>query len=187
MPATSRKLAVLAARGSFAVLDETQGSRTARADRASRRQGKARSPVLSPGGPERDGSVNAYSARGERLGEAPFRLSTGARSADGRVRTAAGIAQSGGAHRTAGERFRQVPSASSMRATQWHRVGLISGESREEAQPLLAPLYYIEKALKPLRRPRGRQERKPVGRSRYRFQAEHLRSDAGRHRHADRR
>ena len=33
--------------------------------------------------------------------------------------------------------------------TQWHRVGLLSGESREEAQPLLAPLYYIEKALKP--------------------------------------
>src|SRR6185312_4503741 len=27
--------------------------------------------------------------------------------------------------------------------------GLLSGESREEAQPLLAPLYYIEKALKP--------------------------------------
>ena len=34
-------------------------------------------------------------------------------------------------------------------ATQWHRVGLISGENREQAQPLLAPLYYIQKALKP--------------------------------------
>jgi Domain of unknown function (DUF4159) len=34
-------------------------------------------------------------------------------------------------------------------ATQWHRVGLISGENREQAQPLLAPLYYIQKALTP--------------------------------------
>ena len=34
-------------------------------------------------------------------------------------------------------------------ATQWHRVGLISGENREQAQPLLAPLYYIQRALKP--------------------------------------
>ena len=33
--------------------------------------------------------------------------------------------------------------------SQWHRVGLYSSESREQAQPLLAPLYYIERALVP--------------------------------------
>jgi hypothetical protein len=33
--------------------------------------------------------------------------------------------------------------------SQWHRIGLLSGASREEAQPLLAPLYYIERALLP--------------------------------------
>ena len=33
--------------------------------------------------------------------------------------------------------------------SQWHRVGLLSGASREQAQPLLAPLYYIERALPP--------------------------------------
>ena len=33
--------------------------------------------------------------------------------------------------------------------SQWHRVGLVSGASREQAQPLLAPLYYIERALLP--------------------------------------
>ena len=33
--------------------------------------------------------------------------------------------------------------------SQWHRVGLLSGASREQAQPLLAPLYYIERALQP--------------------------------------
>ena len=33
--------------------------------------------------------------------------------------------------------------------SQWHRVGIISGESREEAQPLLSPLYYVKRALSP--------------------------------------
>ena len=33
--------------------------------------------------------------------------------------------------------------------SQWQRVALISGEAREEAQPLLAPLYYIDRALRP--------------------------------------
>ncbi len=31
----------------------------------------------------------------------------------------------------------------------WQRIGLVSGEAVEESQPLLSPLYYIKKALKP--------------------------------------
>ena len=31
--------------------------------------------------------------------------------------------------------------------SRWNRIALISGESREQAQPLLAPLYYLQKAL----------------------------------------
>jgi hypothetical protein len=33
--------------------------------------------------------------------------------------------------------------------SQWHRVGLFASGSLEQAQPLLAPLYYIERALAP--------------------------------------
>ena len=33
--------------------------------------------------------------------------------------------------------------------SQWHRVGIVSGESREAAQPLLSPLYYVNRALSP--------------------------------------
>ena len=33
--------------------------------------------------------------------------------------------------------------------SEWHRVGIISGESREAAQPLLSPLYYVQRALSP--------------------------------------
>ena len=46
--------------------------------------------------------------------------------------------------------------------SRWNRIGLVSGESREQAQPLLAPLYYIEKALGAVLRagpPEGRQPR----------------------------
>ena len=33
--------------------------------------------------------------------------------------------------------------------SEWHRVGIVSGESREAAQPLLSPLYYVQRALSP--------------------------------------
>ncbi len=33
--------------------------------------------------------------------------------------------------------------------SQWQRVGMISGESQEQSQPLVAPLYYLEKAVQP--------------------------------------
>ena len=36
-----------------------------------------------------------------------------------------------------------------MARSQWHRVGIVSGESREAAQPLLSPLYYVQRALSP--------------------------------------
>ena len=57
----------------------------------------------------------------------------------------------------AGERSAGAVSLIDARS-QWHRVALISGENREQAQPLLAPLYYIEKALNPyaeLIKPKG--------------------------------
>ena len=33
--------------------------------------------------------------------------------------------------------------------SRWNRIGLVTGASRELAQPLLGPLYYIERALRP--------------------------------------
>ena len=111
-------------------------------------KGKLKALVLSPGGSERDGSVNAYSARGERLGEAPFKLNAGARSADVAFDLPLELRNQVARIEIAGERSAGAVNLIDA-ATQWHRVGLISGESREEAQPLLAPLYYIQKALKP--------------------------------------
>ncbi len=45
----------------------------------------------------------------------------------------------------------QQPGAVELLDDRWRRrvIGLVSGESRERAQPLLSPLYYVERALQP--------------------------------------
>ena len=110
---------------------------------AERQAGSARA---APRRRARDGFVHAISARGQSLGEArsgsapalrattvPFDLPLELRNQVARVEIA-------------GERSAGAVSLIDARS-QWHRVALISGENREQAQPLLAPLYYIEKAL----------------------------------------
>jgi len=142
------KLADLAGSGTFAVLDETKGHEVLGLAAHLGEKGKLEATVLSPGGPQREGSVNAYSARNERLGEAPFKLASGQRSVTTAFELPLELRNQVARIEVAGERSAGSVSLIDA-ATQWHRVGLLSGESREEAQPLLAPLYYIEKALKP--------------------------------------
>jgi len=142
------KLAALAGNGTFAVLDETKGHEALGLAAKLGEKGKLEATVMSPGGPARDGSVYAYSARSERLGEAPFKLAAGARSTTVSFELPLELRNQVARLEIAGDRSAGSVSLIDA-ATQWHRVGLLSGESREEAQPLLAPLYYIEKALKP--------------------------------------
>ncbi|MET0639238.1 MAG: DUF4159 domain-containing protein [Hyphomicrobium sp.] len=144
----ANKLHDIAGSGAFAVLDETKGHEALGlvADLAER--GKLEATVLSTGGPAREGVVYAYSGRGERLGEAPFKLGAGSTSAKALFEMPLELRNQVARIEIAGERSAGAVSLIDA-MTQWHRVGLLSGESREEAQPLLAPLYYIEKALKP--------------------------------------
>jgi hypothetical protein len=142
------KLAELAGHGTLAVLDETKGYETLGLAAEFGEKGKLEAVVLSPGGPPREGTVNAFSARGERLGEAPFKLAAGVTSVRVSFELPLELRNQVARIEIAGVRSAGTISLIDA-ATQWHRVGLLSGESREEAQPLLAPLYYIEKALKP--------------------------------------
>jgi hypothetical protein len=142
------KLASLAGNGTFAVLDETKGREALGLAAQLGEKGKLEATVFSPGDAARQGSVYAYSARSERLGEAPFKLAAGQRSATVAFDLPLELRNQVARIEIANERSAGSVSLIDA-ATQWHRVGLLSGESREEAQPLLAPLYYIEKALKP--------------------------------------
>ncbi len=159
-----------------------RGARRLRRHRPERQARSAR--CCAPPAAPRDGFVHAFSARGQRLGESavparpgrcpsttvPLELPLELRNQVARVEIA-------------GERSAGAVSLFDARS-QWHRVALISGENLEQAQPLLAPLYYIEKALDAVLRAGqadGLQSRRRHPRC---AGAERNRAHAGRHRHA---
>jgi len=110
--------------------------------------GRLEAQVLRADGQTRTGNLHAISARGQRLGEAPFKLDTGDTRALAAFDMPLELRNQVTRIEIAGERSAGAVHLLDARS-QWHRVGLLSGESREQAQPLLAPLYYIERALQP--------------------------------------
>ena len=142
------KFQALAGGASLAVIDETRGQEAIGVTARLAERGKLEALVLSPAGRARQGAVYAFSARGERLGEASYKLSEGATSAVAAFDLPLELRNQVARIELSSERSAGAVSLIDA-ATQWHRVGLISGESREQAQPLLAPLYYIQKALTP--------------------------------------
>ncbi len=110
--------------------------------------GRLEAHVMRTDGVERRGAIHALSARGQRLGEMPFTLSAGSNRSDVRFELPLELRNQVARIEIAGERSAGAVHLLDARA-QWHRVGILSGASREQAQPLLAPLYYIERALKP--------------------------------------
>jgi hypothetical protein len=144
----TEKLQAIGDGAMLSVIDETTGQETLGLAAQLGEKGSLEALALQAAGTSRSGTVYAFSARGERLGEAnfqfaagetkktiPFELPLELRNQVARIEI--------GSERSAGA-VHLIDAA-----TQWHRVGLISGESREQAQPLLAPLYYIQKALNP--------------------------------------
>ena len=110
--------------------------------------GRLEAHVMRTGGVERRGLIHALSARGQRLGETPFNLSADSNRTDVRFDLPLELRNQVARLEIAGERSAGAVHLLDARA-QWHRIGILSGASREQAQPLLAPLYYIERALKP--------------------------------------
>ncbi len=110
--------------------------------------GKLTASVKRSFGGAREGLLHAFTARGQRLAKIPFAFSPGAREAKATFTIPLELRNQITRIEIAGERSAGAVSLLDARS-QWHRVGLISGGSREEAQPLLAPLYYVQRALKP--------------------------------------
>jgi hypothetical protein len=137
-----------AGEGTFAVVEDSGGAEPLGLTAGVGADGKLTATVLRTGGPARSGRIDAFSARGQRLGEAPFTLSGGATKADVtfalplELRNQVTRLELSSEHSAGGVSLLDGRS-------QWQRVGMISGESQEQSQPLLAPLYYIEKAIQP--------------------------------------
>ncbi len=147
--AFAEKLAGLTgAGGTLTVVDPRAGEEALAAVAGLARDGKLEAIVLRSEGAARQGHVLALSARGQRLGEAPFSFAAGERRASVQFTLPLELRNQVARIEIAGERSAAGVHLLDARS-RWNRIALISGESREQAQPLLAPLYYIEKALAP--------------------------------------
>ena len=104
--------------------------------------------VLSGSEGPRSGVVKAVTGRGEPLGEIAFTVPQGARETDAQFDLPLEIRNQVARLEIGRERSAGAVHLLDARS-EWHRVGIISGESREAAQPLLSPLYYVKRALSP--------------------------------------
>ncbi len=111
-------------------------------------KGKLSAQVIRSGGNVRGGSIQAFTAQGEQLGAAPFSFAEGATAADAAFDLPLEIRNQAARLEISGETSAGAVHLLDARS-QWRRVGVISGEARELAQPLLSPLYYVERALSP--------------------------------------
>jgi hypothetical protein len=141
-------LAKSAGEGSFALVDVATGSEPLGLSASVGADGKLTARLVRSGGGVRDGIVHAFSAKGQRLGETPFKLAAGETVATAAIELPLELRNQVTRLEIAGTRSAGSVSLLDQRS-QWQRVGLISGEAQEKAQPLLAPLYYIQRAVQP--------------------------------------
>ncbi len=134
--------------GSLTVLNPETGEAALGLGQASGEGGVLAGRVVSSAEGPRSGVVTALSGRGEPLGEGHFTIKSGEREASASIDLPLEIRNQVARIQIKGERSAGAVHLLDARS-QWHRVGVVSGESREEAQPLLSPLYYVKRALSP--------------------------------------
>ena len=142
------KLVSLAGNGSLVVIDPRAGEEALGVLAGLGREGRLEVSLLRPQGGPRSGYALALSARGQRLGEAAFAFGNGDRKAAAQFNLPLELRNQVARVEIAGERSASAVHLLDARS-RWNRIGLVSSENREQAQPLLAPLYYVEKALAP--------------------------------------
>jgi len=138
----------LAADGSYTVIMPGSGTSARALSAQVSAGGKLTATVAALDAPATGGTLQAFSARNEQLAEVDFAFPAGEREATVTFELPLELRNQVTRIAIAGER-----SAGAVylldRRSQWNRIALLSGETREKAQPLLGPLHYIEKALAP--------------------------------------
>jgi hypothetical protein len=104
--------------------------------------------VTSPGGAPRTGSVVAMSGKGARLAETRFALAENETAVEAAFDLPLELRNQVTRLEIDGELSAGAVSLLDARSL-WQRYGILSGEAREAAQPLLSPTHYIERALAP--------------------------------------
>lgn len=134
--------------GTFAVVKDGAASTPLGLEAKVAADGGLTARIIRTGGVPISGRLEAYSARSELLGAAPFQMATAQQSTDATFDLPLELRNQVTRITISGQQSAGAVSLLDARARR-QRVGLISGEAREQAQPLLAPFYYIEKALGP--------------------------------------
>ncbi len=146
--AFAKGLSDLSSAGTFSVIEGGRKDSAIGVHAGLGTNGKLVATVLRAAGGARNGTLHAFSARNERLGEAEFNLDGSASAVqvtfDLPLELRNQVTRVTIAEETSAGAVALLDSRS-----QRQRIALLSGESLEQSQPLLGPLYYIEKALAP--------------------------------------
>ncbi len=138
----------LTANGSLAVVSDPGGREALGLVSGLSKDGKLLAKVLRAGGAARQGSVHAFSAKGQRLGEAEFKFAIAETVKDVIFELPLELRNQVTRIEIAGEASAGAVNLLDGRS-QWQRIGLLSGEAQEQSQPLLAPLYFLKRAVQP--------------------------------------
>jgi Domain of unknown function (DUF4159)/Aerotolerance regulator N-terminal len=144
----SERLAALIKGGSMSVVETAAGQEAIGLTAGLGQGGRLETDVIRTGGAARALAVHAVSGRGQRLAETVVSFAPGDTRASAKIDIPLELRNQVARIEVAGERAAGSVHLLDARA-RWHRIGILSGASREQAQPLLAPLYYIERALQP--------------------------------------
>jgi len=146
--ALKARLRALAGDGRLVILNDPAGKNPLGLYGYKGEDRRLRARVVRPGGEILSGQIHALSARGDRLAEATFEFKKGETSTEAVFELPSELRNDVAYLRIAGEASAGALYLIDDRA-RWRRVGIITGEARGQAQPLLSQSYYIEKALKP--------------------------------------
>ena len=134
--------------GMLSIMTDTPGEETLGLAPQSSAQSGLVVNVLSPGGTPRAGRVIALSGRGERLAETDFEVGAKDKSVEVSIDLPLELRNQITRLEIENEAAAGAVYLLDSRSL-WQRFGIISGEARESAQPLLSPTHYLERALAP--------------------------------------
>ncbi len=146
--ALAKALSALAAGGAIDIYSDAPGAGALAITRISANGGLIRARVLKAEPAARSGQVAAVTARGEILAAAPFNTGGIGSSAEVALDLPLDLR-----NQVARLEIASEDSAGAVylldSQSQRRRVGVVASEGSEEAQPLLSPAYYLDRALTP--------------------------------------
>jgi hypothetical protein len=143
-----RALSALASDGAAEIYSDQPGAGALAAAKMPARGGTIQVRVYKSEPSPRTGQVAAVTARGEILAAAPFQIGSQSLSADVTLALPLDLRNQVARLEISGEESAGAVYLTDSQS-QRRRVGLIASEASEEAQPLLSPVYYLERALEP--------------------------------------